>query len=197
VQGLALALLVPSLASAQTTGASISIDDLTDTLTISQTGLSNFMSATGIVSLPNGGTVESVTFSGNFVSSTSLSTPVTAGVNFLAPSGGFEPAGSLSDTLSITFTPTTAPTAIAVQGQFLSDFSALPPNLPGAPNLTENGLFQDVSSLLAGQGAPGDFKASTRSDILGGGDTPEPSSWVLLAIGVLMVTARRRERSAA
>jgi hypothetical protein len=204
LQGLALALLVLSLASAQTTGASISIDDVavidgTDVLTISQNGLSNFTFATGVVTLPaGGGLVESLTFSGDFTSSTSLASTVVTGVNFLSPAGEFEPAGSVSDTLSITFTPTTAPTSIFVQGQFLSDGSGQPPALPSpALSITENGNFQDVSSLLAQQGAPGDFIGSARSDIGGPEPTPEPSSWVLLAIGVLMVTARLRKRSAA
>jgi hypothetical protein len=174
LQGLALALLVPGLPSAQTTGASIQIDSLPDTLTITESNVIDFTSATGTVSGPNGGLLEFLTFSGNYTSTTSLAAPVTAGVNFLAPAGGFEPPGSVSDTLSITFTPTTAPTAIFVQGQFLSDLTALLPLLPGVPNITEDGTFQDVSSLLAGQGAPSDFMASARSDTHGP-DSPSPA----------------------
>jgi hypothetical protein len=173
----------PSLATAAPALPGVSIDDLTDTLTITPSALDSFTSA--ISRTPAG--LEQVTFSGFFASTSQTSETAITSIVLTAPSGGIEPAGSVSDTLQMTIAPSTevANDNTRVSGTFLSDLTSLPPDIPDAQaHVAETGAFQNFPALGSGGQEIG-FTASVRSDISSPEPVPEPTALVSVGSALL------------
>ena len=192
-----LVLLLPAICNA----AAITIDDLTDSITISWIGFDAFrVNALDVVTGtgPHSITVAEgapLTFGGLWTPTPGQPAPPLTATSGAVAFLEFPTGVVLSDTLFVNFVRGPAIDGqvvvgleqLRISGAFRSDGETpLPPVDPSVPRLVETGDYQFVQTQL---GAPDSLTVRVRSD-----PVPEPASLVLLGSGVVGLIARRNRR---